>query len=68
MALRDFLEEMVVTEASRHRTEGDVADLRAHLALVERASEDTDQLVDRIWALHLRIAQMTPQHHAAHDL
>lgn len=60
MALRDFLEEMVLAEAAEHRSEDDLADLREHVAALERADGDVPALVEAIWALHGRIADVTP--------
>lgn len=60
MALRDFLEEMVITEAVEHHTAQDVADLRELLRQIEADRDQTELLVIGIWELHLRIAQITP--------
>lgn len=60
IALRDFLETLVVEEAAGHRTEKDVSDLRSCLVQMEAARDDTRRLLDAIWALHDRIAAITP--------
>lgn len=59
MAVRDFLEEMVLTEAVEHRTERDVRELRGQVGKLD-VDADIQGLVDRIWSLHRRIAQVTP--------
>lgn len=60
MALRDFLEEMVLREAVAHRSETDLVELREHVEEIRRAAGRTHEFVNRIWTLHLRIARITP--------
>ena len=60
MALRDFLETMVLTEATAYRTAQDIADLRGCAAKLEQSLGDTWLVVEAIWELHLRIAQISP--------
>ncbi|GAA2206606.1 FCD domain-containing protein [Nonomuraea monospora] len=57
--LRDHLEELIDVGAARHRTDEDVADLRALLAQL-RAAPDWDAFMRANWALHERIAGISP--------
>jgi DNA-binding FadR family transcriptional regulator len=60
IAVREALEGLVDVEAARHRTHADVLDLRTRLSALERAEADTDQWLRANWALHERIAAITP--------
>ncbi|MEU6411174.1 FCD domain-containing protein [Microbispora sp. NPDC046933] len=57
--LRDHLEELVDVGAARHRTSRDVADLRRLLEQM-RAAPDWDGFMRVNWALHERIAAISP--------
>lgn len=57
--LRDHLEELIDIGAARCRTAADVADLRRLLAQME-AARDWDGFMRANWALHARIAEITP--------
>ena len=57
--LRDHLEELIDVGAARCRTDADVADLRACLGRMEAAT-DWDGFMRANWALHERIAAVSP--------
>ncbi|MGR6915606.1 FadR/GntR family transcriptional regulator [[Actinomadura] parvosata] len=57
--LRDHLEELIDVGAARHRTAEDVADLRALLGRLQ-AAPDWDGFMRANWALHERIAAISP--------
>jgi GntR family transcriptional regulator, transcriptional repressor for pyruvate dehydrogenase complex len=57
--LRDHLEVLVDVGAARHRTTRDVADLRSLLQQL-RAAPDWDGFLRANWALHERIAAISP--------
>jgi DNA-binding FadR family transcriptional regulator len=57
--LRDHLEVLVDVGAARHRTEQDVADLRDLLQRM-RTAPDWDGFMRANWALHERIAALSP--------
>lgn len=62
LVMRDALEPLLAREAMRHRTEADIADLR-RLAGEMAAAADADGGVGYLaanWALHRRIAEITP--------
>ncbi|MFI0404755.1 FadR/GntR family transcriptional regulator [Actinomadura sp. 3N508] len=64
LVMRDALEPLLAREAMRHRTDADVADLRRLAG--EMAAAVTDDSRDGVgylaanWALHRRIAEITP--------
>lgn len=60
IALRDFLETMVIEEAVRYRNKHDVAELRDCLDAMRLERDQTEGLLGAIWALHDRIVQITP--------
>lgn len=60
IAMRDALEPLVATDAARHRTRRDITALRTGLKSLERATSSTDAFMRANWALHERIAQITP--------
>lgn len=60
IAIREALEPLVDADAARHRTKADIADLKKALKALRSASGDTDQFMRANWALHERIAQITP--------
>jgi len=64
IAVREALESLVDVEAARHRTDRDIDELQSRLADLERASAspDTDAWLHANWALHERIAAVTPNH------
>lgn len=62
--LRDHLEVLVDVGAARCRTEEDVAGLRARLEHM-RAAADWDGFLRANWALHERIARISPNRMAA---
>lgn len=57
--LRDHLEELIDIGAARHRTDRDVADLRRLLEQM-RVAPDWDGFMRANWALHERIAAISP--------
>lgn len=62
IAVREALEGLVDIEAARHRTPEDIRELRRHLDALKAASTDPDQWMRTNWALHERIAAITPNH------
>ncbi|MEU4824124.1 FCD domain-containing protein [Actinomadura sp. NPDC023710] len=64
LVMRDALEPLLVREAMRHRTEADIADLRrlaeAMAVAVESDAQDGVGYLAANWALHRRIAEITP--------
>ncbi|MCZ9339711.1 FCD domain-containing protein, partial [Streptomyces sp. TRM76130] len=62
--LRDHLEVLIDVGAARCRTEDDVVDLRARLEHM-RAAADWDGFLRANWALHERIARISPNRMAA---
>ncbi|WP_245642037.1 FadR/GntR family transcriptional regulator [Nonomuraea candida] len=60
IAVREALEPLVAADAARHRTRRDIADLRRLLTALGRATTDTDGFMRANWALHERIAEITP--------
>jgi DNA-binding FadR family transcriptional regulator len=58
--LRDALEPLVDTDAATHRTKDDITDLRRLLRELAKNSSDTDTFMRSNWALHERIAEITP--------
>lgn len=60
IAVRDFLETMVLREAVMHRTEEDIGELREIMEDVANAKNDSSMLLEEIWKLHERIALITP--------
>lgn len=57
--LRAHLEELVDVGAARCRSQGDISEVRARLAALERAS-DWESFMRANWALHERIARICP--------
>ena len=57
--LRDCLEVLIGTGAARHRSTADIADLRQLLKAM-RAAADWDAFMRANWALHERIARISP--------
>lgn len=60
LELRDYLEKLVIQEATRHSTEEDVAALYTCLEEMEACRTDTEALLENIWALHDKIIAITP--------
>lgn len=60
IAVRDSLELLITTDAARHRTAKDRAALRRHLTQLSRSAGSTDRFLRANWALHERIAEITP--------
>jgi DNA-binding FadR family transcriptional regulator len=60
LAVREALELPVALDAARYRTLADVKDLRRFLARLEKATASTDSFMRANWALHERIAEITP--------
>jgi GntR family transcriptional regulator, transcriptional repressor for pyruvate dehydrogenase complex len=62
IAVRDALEELIVLDAVAHRTEQDIRDLEGSLDGMRRAGADLEGFLHANWALHERIAEVTPNH------
>ncbi|WP_235854855.1 FadR/GntR family transcriptional regulator [Nonomuraea aridisoli] len=62
IAVREALEPLILADAARHRTKKDIADLRRLLTALGRATASTDAFMRANWALHERIAEITPNH------
>lgn len=60
IAVREALEELIALDAARHRTPADIADLRASMASMEAHRDDWAVFMAANWALHERIADVTP--------
>lgn len=60
IAVRDALEELVLVEAVRHRKAKDVRDLEKFDAQFESFSGGVGELIPLNWALHRRLAEITP--------
>lgn len=60
IAVRDHLEEMIVREATLHRTTDDVRELEACLTELREGREIAADFLNAIWTLHERIARVTP--------
>jgi DNA-binding FadR family transcriptional regulator len=60
--LRDALDPLLVQDALRHAADGDIAAMRDELARMQIAAEGPDPtaFVQSNWALHARIADVTP--------
>jgi GntR family transcriptional regulator, transcriptional repressor for pyruvate dehydrogenase complex len=65
IALREALEELIDTDAARHRTEADAKDLRRILARMRRSATSIKRYLPVNWALHERIAEITPNEMAS---
>ncbi|MGN9840238.1 FadR/GntR family transcriptional regulator [Nonomuraea sp. H19] len=62
IAVRESLEPLICTDAAQHRTKQDISDLRRLMAALKRATTSTDRFMRANWALHERIAEITPNH------
>ncbi|KRV47859.1 hypothetical protein AQ490_05730 [Wenjunlia vitaminophila] len=60
LVVRDTLEPLVAQEAMRHRTDADVAELRGLAAAMAPRGQSTADYLAANWALHRRIAEITP--------
>jgi DNA-binding FadR family transcriptional regulator len=60
IAIREALEPLLVLDAARSRTAAHAKTLRSTLARLESSLDDHDAFVRAIWALHERIAAITP--------
>lgn len=60
IAVREALEELIALDAARHRTPGDIADLRACMSTMEAHGDDWAAFMAANWSLHERIADVTP--------
>ncbi|MFI6984092.1 FadR/GntR family transcriptional regulator [Embleya sp. NPDC050154] len=60
LVVRDTLEPLVAQEAMRHRTASDVAELRRLAMAMATKGLDTAGYLAANWALHRRIAEITP--------
>jgi DNA-binding FadR family transcriptional regulator len=60
--IRDALEPLVVEDAVRHRSTGDTEDMRRGLELMRAAADalDGDEFLRANWALHARMAEISP--------
>jgi DNA-binding FadR family transcriptional regulator len=62
IAVRDVMEELIAVEAASHRTEQDVRELEICLDAMRRAGDDLGDFLRANWALHERVAAITPNH------
>jgi DNA-binding FadR family transcriptional regulator len=62
IAVREALEPLIAADAARHRTKKDISDLRKLLTGLKRATGGTDRFMRANWALHERIAEISPNH------
>lgn len=60
ISVRDALEELIALEAAANRTDADLRDLEACLAVMRRSDQDLEKFLHANWALHERIAAMVP--------
>lgn len=60
IALREALEELISRDAARHRTQSDISDLERLLLVLQRSLKNPDAFMRANWALHERIADITP--------
>lgn len=62
IAVREALEPLISGDAAQHRTKQDISDLRKLLTALRRATTGIDRFMRANWALHERIAEITPNH------
>ena len=62
IAVRDALEGLIVLDAAANRTDQDVRELEVCLDVMRRAGDDLEHFLHANWALHERIAEITPNH------
>lgn len=60
IAVRDALEQLIALDAAAHRTDRDVRDLDGCLDVMRRADDDLEQFLHANWALHERVAEISP--------
>jgi GntR family transcriptional repressor for pyruvate dehydrogenase complex len=60
IVVREALEPAIDTDAARHRTAADMADLRNLVSAMRKTIGSTDNYMRSNWALHERIAEITP--------
>ncbi|WP_165968922.1 FCD domain-containing protein [Actinomadura sp. KC06] len=60
LAVRDALEEPILMDAAVHRTDEDLTDLRRLLERMDEQRGDAAGFLRANWAVHRRIAQITP--------
>jgi len=65
IAVRDALESLIDMEAARHRTADDIADLKKLIRTMKRSGDDPETYMRSNWALHRRIAEITPNNLAS---
>ncbi len=60
IVVREALEEVLVLDATAHRRESDIADLRALMAALRKTKASPEKFMTTNWQLHARIAEITP--------
>ncbi|MGW0478261.1 FadR/GntR family transcriptional regulator [Nonomuraea sp. NPDC003214] len=60
IAVRESLEPLIAADAARHRTSADVTALRRLVARLRKSTGDAERFLRANWALHERIAQISP--------
>ncbi|MFG2881651.1 FadR/GntR family transcriptional regulator [Streptomyces sp. NPDC048297] len=60
LAVRDSLEELIDTDAARHRTAEDIAELREIVTYIRANGTTREAFMRDNWTLHTRIAAITP--------
>jgi DNA-binding FadR family transcriptional regulator len=60
IAVREALEGLIASDAARYRTDADITDMHHLLSTMQRASADRAAFMRANWALHERIAEVTP--------
>jgi GntR family transcriptional repressor for pyruvate dehydrogenase complex len=60
IVIRDALEPLVATDATRYRTKADIADLNKMIRTLTKSVGNTENFMRAAWKLHERIAEITP--------
>lgn len=60
IVVRDHLEPAILKDATLHRTSTDIRELTEHLKQLELNKNSAGAFMDAVWALHERIAQISP--------
>lgn len=60
IVVREALEEVLILDATAHRRESDIADLRALMAKLRTTQSSPAKFMTTNWQLHARIAEITP--------
>lgn len=60
IAVRDHLEQLVLSEATLHRTTGDIRELKSCLRKLATNRHAPGDFMDAVWTLHERIAAISP--------